>query len=279
MSDATHRVALVQTEPVFGDVEGNLDRTEALLEGVDAHLVVVPELFATGYSFQTRDEALGYAETFPDGPTVERIRRWSERSGGVVVGGFVEKDGDRLYNAAAVCIADEAVQSYRKIHLFGFEPETFDAGDGPLPVFEHEGLRVGVMICFDWMFPEAARVLALEGADVIAHPSNLVLQWCQRAMVTRSLENGVYSVTCNRVGREHRPPRPELPFTGQSVIIDPLGKLLASGSPDTPEILFADLDTKRARNKIVPSGNDRMTERRPDVYGSLLRVNPGHRIP
>ena len=98
-------------------------------------------------------------------------------------------------------------------------------------------------------------------------------------MVTRSLENGVYSVTCNRVGREHRPPRPELPFTGQSVIIDPLGELLASGSPDTPEILFADLDTKRARNKIVPSGNDRMTERRPDVYGSLLRVNPGQRIP
>jgi predicted amidohydrolase len=129
------------------------------------------------------------------------------------------------------------------------------------------------MVCFDWMFPEAARVLALEGADVIAHPSNLVLQWCQQAMRIRALENGVYAVTTNRVGREHRAPRPELPFTGHSVIVDPLGELLAEGSGDEPALLEATIDIAHARDKRVPSGNDRITERRPEVYQALLHPN------
>jgi len=272
----THRVVCLQTRPVFGERTRNLDAAARLLDGVEADLVVLPELFATGYSFRNRDEAADLAEEATGGPTVERLCALSERTGALVVGGFLERDGDRFFNAAAVAAGGRLVHVYRKLHLFGFEPDVFTPGDRELPVVEHDGLRVGVMICFDWIFPEAARVLALRGADVIAHPSNLVLQWCQRAMRTRALENGVYTVTANRVGAEHRSPRPRLAFTGHSVIVDPLGEVLAEGPGEDEAALACEIDTARSRDKTVPSGNDRMTERRPSFYETLSRsdANP-----
>ncbi len=267
----THRVVCLQTRPSFGEIQANLEAAGELLADVEADLVVLPELFATGYSFRTRDEAMDLAEPWPAGATTGFLCAHSERTGGMVVGGLLERDGDRLFNSAVVAVDGRPVLAYRKLHLFGFEPETFTPGDGELPVVEHRGLRVGVMICFDWIFPEAARVLALGGADVIAHPSNLVLQWCQRAMRVRALENGVYAVTANRIGTEHRAPRPELAFTGHSVIVDPLGEVLAEGPADDVAVLDAVVDVARARDKQVASGNDRIAERRPECYRALLR--------
>ena len=256
----------LQTHPRFGERDANLAAAEALLGEGTPDLVVLSELFATGYSFRDREEALAASEPFPDGPTVAWLARVSARPGGVVVGGYAERDGVRLYNAAAACAAGRAVVSYRKVHRFGFEREVFDPGPGPFPVFEHRGIRVGVMICFDWRFPEAARALALAGADVIAHPSNLVLPHGQAAMVTRALENGVYAVTANRVGSEHRPPRAPLSFTGGSVIVTPRGETVARGSADRPARVEAAFDPAVARATVIASGNDVIRERRPDVY-------------
>jgi predicted amidohydrolase len=265
-------VLCVQTHPTFGDVAANLQAVERLLaDHASADLVVLPELFATGYAFRDADEALALAERFPDGDTVQRMRSWSQRLGGVVVGGFPERDGDRVYNAAAVVADGAALRSYRKVHLFGFEPEVFAQGQEVFPVVDHRGLRVGVMVCFDWIHPEVARSLALDGADVIAHPANLVLPWCQRAMPVRALENGVFTVTANRVGEEDRPPRPALRFTGASTVASPSGEVLAQACPDTPEVLSVTIDPTRARNKRLTSGNDRFAERRPDLYGALVR--------
>lgn len=256
----------LQTHPVFGAVEANLAAAEALLGARTPHLLVLPELCSSGYAFRDRAEALSLSEEFPHGPSVRWLARQSARTGGVAVGGYVERDGARLYNAAALCAAGRPVLSYRKVHLFGFEREVFDAGPGPFPVVEHRGLKVGVMICFDWRFPEAARTLALAGADVLAHPSNLVLPHCQAAMVTRALENGVYTVTANRVGSESRPPRPPLTFTGASVIVTPRGETVARGPVDVPALLSAPLDPAQARSKSLSSGNDLFAERRPDAY-------------
>jgi predicted amidohydrolase len=236
--------------------------------------VVLPELFATGYSFRDREECLRLSEAFPDGPTTERLLRWSERTGGVVVGGFAERAGARVHNAAAVVAAGRPLHVYRKLHLFGFEREVFDAGEEPPRVVEHAGLRVGTMICFDWLFPEVARALALLGADVIAHPSNLVLPWCQRAMPVRALENGVFTATANRVGEEHRPPRPPLRFTGGSLVAAPDGTVAASAPPEGPAVVEAVLDTARARDKRLSSGNDRLADRRPGAYGVLTGDEP-----
>ena len=105
---------------------------------------------------------------------------------------------------------------------------------------------------------------------MIAHPSNLVLPWCQRAMPTRAIENGVYAVTTNRIGEEARPPRPTLGFTGGSLIVDPLGDSLAAAPADDEAILVATIDVARARDKSLPSGNDRIRERKPAAYARLV---------
>jgi predicted amidohydrolase len=121
------------------------------------------------------------------------------------------------------------------------------------------------MICFDWIFPEAARSLALLGADLIAHPSNLVLPYCHAAMVTRALENGVFTATANRVGTESRAGR-SLTFTGGSRIIDPRGRVLAEAGTATEETLVVDLDPAAARDKMITDHNHRLADRRPGLY-------------
>jgi predicted amidohydrolase len=267
----------LQTEPRFGAVEANL---EAVAERVATDvgrcdLLVLPELFSTGYSFRDRDEVRALAEPFPDGPTVRAARSWSRATGGIVVAGFAERDGERLYNAALVVAAGEPLGCYRKLHLFGFESEGFDPGDRPLAVHEHGGLRVGVMVCFDWIFPEAARTLALAGADVLAHPSNLVLPGlCQRAMPVRALENRVYTVTANRAGVEHRPPRPRLAFTGASQVADPRGEVLGTAPSEGPALVRARADVGLARCKKIASGNVLFGERRPSFYTGWSEQRP-----
>lgn len=258
--------AALQTSPAFGAVDDNLAAATRALDDLRADLLVLPELFATGYAFRDRGEARGLGERFPDGPTLRFLADLSARTHGVVVGGYVERDGERIYNAAALAADGKVLLSYRKVHLFGFEREVFDPGPGPFPVLEHAGLRVGVMICFDWRFPEAARTLALAGADVLAHPSNLVMPHCQAAMVTRCLENRVFSVTANRIGSEDRPPRARLTFTGASVILSPQGETLARAPAEAPALIQATVDVAQARDKLLASGNDVFAERRPDTY-------------
>jgi predicted amidohydrolase len=259
-------VVALQTAPRFGEIETNLAAADALLGDLAPDLLVLPELFATGYAFRDRAEALAVGETLEDGPTVRWLARTSARTGGVAIGGYVERDGGRLYNAAAVYAGGRAVLSYRKVHLFGFERENFDPGPGPFPIVEHRGFRVGVMICFDWRFPEAARTLALAGADVLAHPSNLVTTLGPAAMCTRAVENGVYAVTAGRIGIEHRLPRPRLTFTGGSQIVAPRGEVLAAAPADREARLVAEFEPARARDKVLSFGNDLIRERRPDTY-------------
>ena len=128
------------------------------------------------------------------------------------------------------------------------------------------------MICFDWMFPEAARTLALRGAEVIAHPSNLVTPgWCQRAMPVRALENMVATATANRFGAEHRPPRPALQFTGASQICDPWGTEAARAPAEGQCVVRAEIDRSPIRLKRFPSGNEILRDRRPDLYGQIGR--------
>jgi predicted amidohydrolase len=121
------------------------------------------------------------------------------------------------------------------------------------------------MICFDWIFPEAARSLALQGADLIAHPSNLVLPYCHAAMATRALENGVFVATANRVGTEDRAGR-SLTFTGGSRVIDPRGRVLAAAGTASEETIVVELDPAAARDKTITAHNDRLGDRRPELY-------------
>ncbi|QPJ61390.1 MAG: acyltransferase [Candidatus Nitronauta litoralis] len=261
----TYRVGFIQNLPVFGDIEANRNRIAELAENLETDLLVLPELFTTGYQFTSREEAKELAEP-AWGPTAEFLTALSKKKNLFIIAGLVESENEAVYNSSVITGPEGFIGRYRKIHLFDTEKNIFDAGDQPPPVFELGAARVGVMICFDWRFPETARSIALRGADVIAHPSNLVLPHCPQSMITRCLENRVYAITADRVGTEQRIDGETLTFIGQSQVVDPDGKILVRVSADKEESAVVKIDIEKARNKSINPVNDLFNDRRTDLY-------------
>ena len=260
------RVGFIQNNPVFGEVEYNLSKVESLLTQYTADLMILPELFSTGYHFLNQKEALKLSEPIPEGPTTQTLIRICDKNQISIIAGIAERDENRSYNSAVVVGPNGYLGKYRKIHLFDTEKNCFNKGDLPLKVFNIGSARVGVMICFDWRFPETARTLALIGADLIAHPSNLVLPHCPQAIITRCLENRIFIVTANRVGTEKRTPNNSLNFIGQSQVVDPDGDVLCRASDKKEETKVVDIDIEKSRNKYINPNDDLFTDRRPDLY-------------
>ncbi|HPF70244.1 MAG TPA: nitrilase-related carbon-nitrogen hydrolase [Candidatus Krumholzibacteria bacterium] len=261
----TLSVAAVQTDPVFGEVVRNTDAALALVpQGCD--LAVLPELFATGYQFGSADEARGLAEAVDDprAPSLARLRAFAGDTGTAVAAGLCERVGDRVFNSAVLVTPDGHLGLYRKVHLFWDEKDIFSPGDLGFPVFAACGLQVGLMICFDWAFPEAARSLVLGGARLILHPSNLVLPWCQEAMRTRCLENRVPAVTANRVGTECRTGA-ALAFSGMSQVVSARGEVLQRLAAEGTGAATA-MVTVTDEDRLLTPRNDVLADRRPDQY-------------
>jgi predicted amidohydrolase len=178
--------------------------------------------------------------------------------------GFPEESQGKVFNAAALWGPDGGVGVYRKIHLFGREKELFSPGDRGFSVWDSPFGRLGLMICFDWFFPESARSLALAGARLILHPSNLVLPYCPQAMITRCLENRVFAATADRVGVDPGAAGP-LRFIGQSQVVSPRGEVLARLGNEEG-VAVVDVNLSEADDKRLSSGNDLFLDRRPELY-------------
>jgi predicted amidohydrolase len=275
-------VAAIQTHPVFGRMEENVKvALDFIPDGCD--LAVLPELFSTGYQFKNRNEALDLAENLTGDAeprtATGRLTRAAAESGTTIVAGLAEKDGDRIFNSSVLFRPDGSREIYRKVHLFVDEKSIFTPGDLGFPVFEACGTTIGMMICFDWIFPEAARSLALAGAEIICHPSNLLLPWCQAAMITRCQENMVFAVTSNRVGSENRTGTTvigisdtemiggELVFSGRSQIVDPQGNILSSLNATETGVAVATIQIEE-RDKQFTQRNNLFEDRRPELYRS-----------
>lgn len=265
-----------QFSPQFGDIEGNLERICRMIVSCGADLIVFPELSLSGYQFQNRDEAFSLAIEIPGGREIDILQQAANDTDTHVVLGVAERSGDSLYNsallikpAAKIIDNDEAVTIYRKLHLFDREKEIFNPGATALKAVDTIVGRIGMMICFDWIFPEVARILALDGAQILCHPSNLVLQYCQRAMFARSVENGVYSITCNRIGTESRTEK-ELTFTGSSQILGNRGELLAQAGSDSEEIIRVEIEPAVADDKMISDNNHVLSDRRTEYYNMLV---------
>jgi predicted amidohydrolase len=177
-----------------------------------------------------------------------------------VIAGVPEKAGAKLYNSA-VLVQGPKVRTYRKTHLFGEEKKFFVPGDTGFWVEPVKGVNVGVMICFDWFFPESCRTLALKGAQVVAHCANLVLPWGPEAMKVRSLENRIFTATADRVGAERG-----LRFIGQSQVVAPNGGLLVRLGHDDVRATVVETDPWTAKDKKVHHDNDLFKDRRPRHY-------------
>ena len=278
-TDNPTRVAAVQCEPKLGQVSHNRaamlhDLQTAASSG--SRLVVFPECALTGYGFESKDEALPFAEPI-DGPSTRVFADACDRLNVHAIFGLLERDGDRVFNACALVGPAGLVASYRKIHLPFLGVDRFvTPGDRPFAVHEVAGLRVGMHICYDGSFPESGRVLSLLGADLLVLPTNWPTHSecaAQHMVATRAMENNVYAMAVNRVGTEAG-----FRFIGSSSIVDPSGRTLAQAGPHEPEILYAEIDPQRARQKHlvrVPGRHeiDRMADRRPGFYGEIVRPN------
>ncbi len=258
------KIGYLQTNPIFSEKEQNFNEIEKLTANLKADLIVLPELFATGYTFISKEEAVSLAEN-TNGITSQFLLKIAKNTGAVIVGGFVEKEGNKIYNSAMLVSNKGVIGTYRKIHLYYKEKLWFSPGNKPLKVFKVNGVNVGIMICFDWIFPETARTLALLGAEIIAHPANLVLPYCQKAMVTRSLENRIYAITANRIGQEKRG-NDDFKFTGGSQITSYDGSILSTAPLDQIFIEFVEIDQNLVRDKKLNDYNDLFRDRKKEFY-------------
>ena len=235
------KAGFIQFAPEFGNVDTNIDKALSMIEKADADLLILPELFNTGYLFTSAQEAQELAEKIPSGKTVQALCSIARKKKISLVAGMAEQADGHLFNSAVLVSPKGVVAVYRKIHLYNEEKLWFQSGNQALEVYDIGPCKIGIMICFDWFFPEIARILALKGADVICHPANLVLPYCQNAMVTRCLENKVYAITANRTGLEHRGEK-SLSYTGESQITSPDGSVLfkASDRDETTGVVSID---------------------------------------
>ena len=274
------RVACAQYAIRDGDPETNLERSvAAILDAAraGADLVVLPELANSGCDLPSRECAWSLAEELEgpgatSGPTLRSWRRAAEEAGIFAVGGFLEREGDSLYNSAAI-IGPGFFGRYRKTHFWDEEKLLYEPGR-ELPIFETPLCNIGVLICYDAWFPEAARTLALRGADLICIPANAPDDWVPEARrrgdltmlnvhaIATANANRLFVACANRV---------EDGYLGRSCVVDPSGGVLAFGSAMEEDLVVAEADIERSRReKQLTDLSHAFGDRNLDVYEELL---------
>ncbi len=264
-------IAVLQFKPIRKNVYKNIRKIENLLEGIKADLIVLPELSNSGYLYESTQELEPFCEkNIGDGPFLNALIEQTKKTEGVIITGYAETDDRQIFNSAIALSSKGPIANYRKTHLYDREKILFQKGDTGFNTFNWRNIRIGIMICFDWIFPEACRSLALTGAQIIAHPANLVLPHCQNAMITRSIENKVFTITANRIGKE-KLGNFELIFTGVSQITDPSGEVRYRGPENKETIHIMSINPDKAVNKKINSRNDLFEDRRPSLYQTFTK--------
>jgi predicted amidohydrolase len=260
------KIGFIQFNPIFGKVNENNKKIESFVSKVKADLLVLPELCNTGYMFKDKNELKLLAEEIPKDKTTKEWTRIAKENNVFLVGGLAEKDSSDFYDSSVLIGPKGFVGKYRKTHLFLNEKKIFKPGDLGFNVFDTSIGRIGLMICFDYMFPEAARVLALKGADIICNPVNLVSppSRVMTVMRARALENGVYAIAVNRIGEE----RGHV-FQGGSEIIGPRMETLVKAE-DKEEVEVVEVDLEKARDKKYTELNDLLKDRRIEFYKEIV---------
>ncbi|MCB1605895.1 MAG: hypothetical protein KDI71_02815 [Xanthomonadales bacterium] len=260
----------------------NLEKTlgyieQAGREGVK--ILCMQEIFTAPYFCAEQDARwYGTAEAIPDGPTVKLMQEVARKHQMVLIVPIYEEDGPGIYyNTAAVIDADGSyLGKYRKHHIPhcapGFwEKFYFRPGNLGYPVFNTAYARVGVYICYDRHFPEGARALGLNGAEIVFNPSATVAGLSEYLwkleQPAHAVANAYFVGAINRVGTEA--PWNIGEFYGQSYFCDPRGQMLAVGSRDQDELITAELDLDQIRE--VRNIWQFYRDRRPDSYGDLVK--------
>jgi predicted amidohydrolase len=266
------KIGCLQFSPVLGDRPATIQKLSALLpQAAGLDLLVLPELCNSGYNFTSKEQAWDTSESVEDSEFLDFLMKMCNEHNLHIVTGFNERQGDKLFNSAVLVGPRGYLGKYQKLHLFFNEKDFFEPGETGLPVFDIGGCKLGIQVCFDWMYPEAWRILALKGAEVICHTSNLVLPGlAQRAVPIHALINRIFTITANRVGTEG-----DLTFTGLSTIADTRGNILGQASATGEELLTAEIDPAVARDKQITAKNHILKDRRPQDYSLLTMKGEG----
>lgn len=260
------RVALYQCPPLPLDVAGNLKRLHHVAhEAGDADLLVLPEMFLTGYNIGA--EAVGALAETQDGPAAQTIAELARNAGLAILYGYPERAEDgQIYNSVQLIDATGQRRcNYRKTHLFGdLDHSMFSAGGDEFPIVELNGWKLGFLICYDLEFPENTRRLALAGAELILVPTANMVPFDFVADVTvraRAFENQCFVAYANYCGHEG-----EIHYCGQSSIAAPDGQRIAQAGLDEA-LIVGTLD----RQSIVDAraANHYLQDRRAELYGAL----------
>lgn len=257
------KVGFLQFSPVFGNKDQNRKTVRDMLCNVRAGVVVLPELFTTGYAFLDKEELAGLAEP-AQGETAGFMHELARETACAFAFGFAERAGDRFYNSMAFVTPGGLAAVYRKSHLFFEEKFLFAPGDTGFRTFEYQGVKFGLLVCWDWIYPEAMRTLALQGSQVMLHAANLVTPYCPDAMVTRAIENRVFIITADRCGDEDHGDK-KFHFIGQSQVVAPNAEILIRAADET-RVRIVEIDPALALDKKITVHNDLFRERRPDLY-------------
>lgn len=260
------KAGFYQFAPAFGRKEENIGKVISALKNVDMDLLVLPEFFATGYQFISQDEVAELAEPVPDGNTTKALLSLSREKDVYVIAGLPERHGGMFFNSAILTGPEGFIGVYRKTHLYSEEKLYFTPGDTGFNAWNTTVGKIGIMVCFDWFFPEAIRTLALSGVEIVAHPANLVLPFCPDSMPVRCRDNRVFAITANRIGTEHRKEGEPLRFIGKSEIVSPRGEILVRAPEDKEALLVAEINPNDARDKSLNPFNDIFEDRRPEKY-------------
>ncbi|MEU3253872.1 carbon-nitrogen hydrolase family protein [Streptomyces sp. NPDC006997] len=261
------RTALLQSSGRPGSAVENLkvlDEAAGRAAAAGAGLLVAPEMFLTGYAIG--DDIARLAEP-ADGDGADAVADIAGRHGLAIAYGYPEHAGGTVYNAAQLVSADGArLANYRKTHLFGgFERDHFTPGERPVVQAELDGLRVGLMICYDVEFPENVRAHALAGTDLLLVPTAQMhpFQFVAESLVpVRAFENQMYVAYVNRVGAEG-----PFEFVGLSTLAGPDG-IARARAGRVEELVLADVDP--ALLAASREANPYLRDRRPVLYGSLV---------
>jgi predicted amidohydrolase len=266
------RIACIQMDCQLGDTEANRRRIIEQLHAAaraGAELAIFPECAITGYCFESLEEAAEAAEPL-NGPTLEALAGACRAAGVSAIAGFIERDNEEYYNAAMCVGPGGLIGSYRKVHLPFLGVDRFlTPGNRRFEVLQFPFGRVGINICYDASFPEAARALKLLGAELIALPTNWppgAWRTAEYTINARANENHLNFAAANRVGMERG-----WRFIGRSKVVDSNGDTVAEAGSDNEEMLIAEVDLFEANNNRIinkPGAYeiDRIADRRPEFY-------------
>lgn len=275
------KVACIQTNVILKDKQANLSTATSLLnEAADngASLIILPELFNSGYTFDSRDEMLSFAEPIPNGETVTTLAAIAVQRNIYIVASMAEVDGIDLYNAAVLVGPEGYIGKYRKTHICGDELYWFEQGNLGFPVFNTRLGKIAMLVCLDGYYPETYRICALQKADIICIPTN----WAHcdhlpapyhtmgpTLTMSNALSNHIFVAACTRVGAE-----PGISYAGHSIIACPTGAPISEIAGKEQQIIYAECDLAETRKQYIDATNSRLKNRRIDLYDALLGYTP-----